>query len=124
MLYLCKFAATVFIEFLQRLIESCTEKLFWIGDRHPVREKPEVQRWLGRHAQQIELFSLLAYSPQLNPVEYLNNSVKQGVHDKAPTRNLDQLKRRTLVELHKLQKLPTLMRNYFKHFSIACAALR
>jgi hypothetical protein len=123
MLYLCKFAATVFIKFLQRLTQSRTGKLFWIGDRHPVHEKPEVQRWLERPSQQIELFSLPAYSPQLNPVEYLNNSVKQGVHDKAPTRNLEQLKRRILVELHKLQKLPALIRNYFKHPSIAYAAL-
>jgi transposase len=123
MLYLCMFNATVFIDFLQRLINHCTGKLFWIGDRHPVHDQPEVQRWLKRHSQQIELFALPAYCPELNPVEYLNNSVKQGVHDKSPTRNLEQLKRRTLVELHKLQKLPTLIRSYFKHPSIAYAAL-
>jgi transposase len=122
MLYLCKFTATVFIDFLQRLIQHRSAKLFWIGDRHPVHEKPEVQRWMECHAQQIELFSLPAYCPELNPVEYLNNSVKQGVHDKSPTRNLEQLKQRVLSELHKLQKLPELIRNYFKHPSIAYAA--
>jgi transposase len=82
MLYLCKFSATVFIDFLQRLIQHRTGKLFWIGDRHPVHAQPAVQRWLEQHSQQIEVFSLPAYSPELNPVEYLNNSVKQGVHDK------------------------------------------
>jgi len=122
MLYLCKFSATVFIGFLQRLIQHRTGKLFWIGDRHPVHEQPAVQRWLKRHLQQIELFFLPAYCPELNPVEYLNNSVKQGVHDKSPTRNAKQLKRRVLSELHKLQKLPQLIRNYFKHPSIAYAA--
>ncbi|WP_425213883.1 transposase [Tumidithrix helvetica] len=31
---------------------------------------------------QIELFPLPSYSPELNPVEYLNCDVKQGVHSK------------------------------------------
>jgi transposase len=123
MLYLCTFTAKVFIAFLQRLIQHHHGKLFWIGDRHPVHEQPEVKQWLEHHRQAIEVFSLPAYSPQLNPVEYLNNSVKQGVHDKAPTRNLNQLKHRTLAQLHKLQKLPALIRRYFQHPSIAYAAL-
>jgi transposase len=123
MLYLCKFTGKIFIQFLQRLIQHQPHKLFWIGDHHPVHEKRDVKRWLARHSQQIEMFFLPTYSPQLNPVEYLNNSVKQWVHAKAPTRSLEQLKQRILSQLHRLQKLPALIRNYFKHPSIAYAAL-
>lgn len=122
MLYYCKFTAQVFTKFLQRLIEQRCDKLFWIGDRHPVHEKPEVKRWLEQHSEQIEIFSLPAYCPQLNPVEYLNNSVKQGVHEKAPTRNPERLAQRIRSQLHRLQKLPALIENYFKHPSIAYAA--
>lgn len=122
MLYLCKFSAEVFIKFLERLIKDRPNKLFWIMDRHPAHGKAEVRQWLQEHSQQIEVFPLPSYSPQLNPVEYLNGSVKQGVHDKSPTRDLKQLKQRVLSRLHQLQKLPHLIRNYFRHPSVAYAA--
>ncbi len=81
-------------------------------DRHPVHRSQAVQQWLVQHRQAIELFYLPPYSPQLNPAEYLNCDVKQGVHSKTPTRNLEQLKRRVSSHLHKLQKLPTRVRKY------------
>lgn len=82
----------------------------------------QVQQWLAEHTEQIELFFLPSYSPELNPSEYLNGDVKQGVHDKPPTRNLSQLKQRISSHLHKLQKLPARVRKYFEHPSIAYAA--
>jgi transposase len=123
MLYTCSLSAEVFIEFLQRLIEHRQGKLFWIVDRHPVHREQTVQQWLEQHSQEIELFYLPTYSPQLNPVEYFNNDVKQDVHDKAPTRNLTQLKQRVLSRLRQLQKLPAHLASYFKHPSIVYAAL-
>jgi transposase len=123
MLYTCKLTAVQFIAFCQRLIGKRTRKLFWIVDRHPVHLQAEVKRWLDAHREQIELFYLPSYSPELNPVEYFNGDVKQEVHDKPLTRNLNQLKRRVLSQLRKLQKLPARIRNYFKHPSIAYAAL-
>jgi transposase len=98
-------------------------ELFWIVDRHPVHRDHLIQQWLAAHSQQIEKFYLPAYSPQLNPVEYLNGDVKQGIHDKPPTRNLSQLKQRVLSQLQKFQKLPARIRSYFQHPSIAYAAL-
>lgn len=123
MLYTCKLSAEQFIAFCERLIDRRARKLFWIVDRHPVHRQAEVKRWLEAHTEQIELFYLPSYSPELNPVEYFNGDVKQGVHDKPLSRNLSQLKRRVLSELRKLQKLPARIKNYFKHPSIAYAAL-
>jgi transposase len=123
MMYTCKLAAEEFIRFCQRLIAKSIGKMFWIVDRHPVHREKTVKQWLKDHAEQIELFYLPSYSPQLNPVEYFNGDVKQGVHDKPPSRNLSQLKGRVLSQLRKLQKLPARVRNYFKHPSIAYAAL-
>jgi transposase len=122
MLYTCTFTATVLIEFLERLIKTRSTKVFWIVDRHPVHRQPKVQQWLAQHSSKIEMFELPSYSPQLNPVEYLNGDVKQDVHGKPPTRNLSQLKGRVMSHLRKLQKLPQRVRNYFKHPSIAYAA--
>jgi len=73
-----------------------------------------MQQWLAKHKEQIELFYLPSYLPQLNPVEYLNGDVKQGVHSKPPTRNLAQLKQRLISHLRKLQKLSSRIQKYFE----------
>jgi len=123
MLYRCKLSGAVFIEFLKRLVKSHQQKVFWIVDRHPVHRQPAVREWLAQQAQKIELFYLPSYSPEANPVEYLNCDVKQAVHDKPPSRNPEQLQQRLLRQLRKLQKLPARIRKYFEHPSIAYAAL-
>lgn len=122
MLYIGSFDAEVLLQFLDRLIRTHAGKLFWIVDRHPVHREHRVQQWLAEHADQIELFYLPSYSPQLNPVEYLNEVVKQGVHDKPPSRTLSQLTRRVLSQLRKLQKLPARIKSFFQHPSVAYAA--
>ena len=102
MLYTQKLTAQVLIAFMNRLIAKRTRKLMWIVDRHPVHRSNAVQEWLQEHRDKIEMQFLPSYSPQLNPAEYLNGDVKQGVHSKPPTRNLNQLKGRVQSHLHKL----------------------
>jgi len=123
MLYTCRFTGQVFIQYLERLIKHCSDRLFWIVDSHPVHRDSLVQQWLAGHSQKIELFYLPFYSPELNPVEYRNGDVKQAIDDKPPTRSLSQLKQRVLSQLRRLQKLPARVRSYFEHPSIAYAAL-
>lgn len=122
MLYTSKLTEAVFLTFLKRLIAQRERKLFWIVDRHPVHRGKQVQQWLAQHKEQIELFLLPSYSPELNPTEYLNGDVKQGVHSKPPSRNLAQLKQRLLSHLRKLQKLPSRILKYFEHPFIAYAS--
>lgn len=122
MLYTQKLTAQVFITFLERLIAKRTRKLMWTSDRHPVHRSNAVHQWLQEHRDKIELHLLPPYSPQLNPAEYLNCDVKQGVHSKPPTRNLAQLKERLRSHLFKLQKLPTRIVKYFQHPFITYAA--
>lgn len=121
MLYAGKLDSLVFITFLERLIAGRERKLFWIVDRHPVHRAQVVQDWLAKQPEKIELVFLPSYSPQLNPVEYLNGDVKQGVHSKAPSRSFQQLRHRVLCHLRKLQKLPARVRRYFQHPEIAYA---
>jgi transposase len=122
MLYTQKLTAQVFITFLERLIVKRTQKLILIVDRHPVHRSQAVKQWLEQHRNAIEILYLPPYSPHLNPAEYLNCDVKQGVHSKPPTRNQAQLKRRVLSHLHKLQKLPNRIMKYFEHPFITFAA--
>jgi transposase len=74
------------------------------------------------HSEQIEFVFLPAYSPHLNPVEYLNGDTKQGVHSKPPSRSFEELKQQTFSHLRKLQQLPQRVKSYFQHPEIAYAA--
>ena len=61
----------------------------------------------------MKLFFLPPYSPHLNPDEQVWGHVKRevakrGVEDK------EQLKRLAISALHRIQKLPELVRSFFK----------
>lgn len=122
MLYTQCFDGPLYLRFLQRLVRTTQGKLFLIADRHPVHTRRLVRDWLEARPDKIEVFYLPAYSPELNPAEYLNNDVKQQVHAKPPTMTVDALKKRTAAVLMRLQKLPARVSRYFRHPSIAYAA--
>lgn len=63
----------------------------------------------------IEVFYLPAYSPELNPDEYLNCDLKAGVHSGLPARSKETLKEKIIKHMKMLQKKPTRVKKYFKH---------
>jgi len=81
-----------------------------------------VKAWLEDHTEEIEVFYLPAYSPELNPDEYLNCDLKQGVHSGQPARSKDQLKKKVSTHMRMLQKKPARVRKYFQHPRIKYAA--
>ena len=81
-----------------------------------------VRNWREKHKEQIEVFFLPSYSPELNPDEYLNCDLKAGVHFKTPARTKEQLKNKAISHLRKIQMSPGRVRKYFKHPKIAYAA--
>ena len=70
-----------FIDFM-RLITRAKggHKILMITDNLRVHHSKRVQEWVSAHKDQIEIFFTPAYSPELNPDEYLNNVLKQSVH--------------------------------------------
>ena len=60
------------IEFLQALIKDAGKKVFLILDNLRVHHSKVVKSWVAARVEQIELFYLPSYSPQLNPEERLN----------------------------------------------------
>jgi transposase len=72
--------AVVFLTFLQALVAGATRKILLIADQLRAHKTPQVEAWLEENEEKIELFCLPTYSPQLNPVEYLNNDMKGQVN--------------------------------------------
>ncbi|MDZ7263281.1 MAG: transposase [candidate division KSB1 bacterium] len=81
----------------------------------PVHHSKPVKKWLAEHFDEIELFFLPAYSPELNPYEYLNRDFKQSVANKPPARNENQLKTQLMSQMKSIQKFPERVRSYFKN---------
>lgn len=122
MIYEQGMTAAVMIKFLKRLITESERKVFLILDNLRVHHAKKVRAWVANHSEEIEVFYLPSYSPELNPDEYLNCDLKAGVHSTAPARDRAGLKRKIISHMRKLQKLPCRVQSYFKHPKIAYAA--
>jgi transposase len=63
----------------------------------------------------IELLYLPSYSPELNPVEYINCYIKYKIFSKRSLRNKIELEKRIFSELRALQRRPELAKRFFDH---------
>ncbi|MFV0276325.1 MAG: IS630 family transposase [Parahaliea sp.] len=107
--------ADILIDFFKRLIRDADRKVFLILDNLRVHHARKVKAWLGEHEDQIEVFYLPSYSPELNPDECLNADIKDGVTRRAPARSKSQLRKAAISHLRRLQKSPGRVRKYFQH---------
>jgi len=114
--------ADVLIDFFKRLIKDSDRKVFLILDNLKVHHARKVKDWLAKHEEEIEVFYLPSYSPELNPDECLNADLKDGVTRRAPARSKAQLKKAAISHLRKLQKSPRRVRKYFEHKPVRYAA--
>ena len=112
----------ILIDFLKRLIKGATKKVFLILDNLRVHHSKPVKAWLAEHSDEIEVFYLPSYSPELNPDEMANADLKQAVTKLAPARTKLQLVKATASHLRSVQKQPERIRKYFEHDPVRYAA--
>lgn len=122
MIYEKNMNARVLIKFMRRLIKDAKRTVFLILDNLRVHHAKLVKAWLDRHEDEIEVFYLPSYSPELNPDEYLNCDLKGGIRSSSPARNQKDLKRKVLGHMRMLQGKPSRVQKYFKHPAIQYAA--
>jgi len=105
--------ATVFIDFLKRLLVNATDPVFVIADGHPTHRAKLVERFVATQRGRLALYILPPYSPELTPDEYVWNDLKNhGIGRKVIT-SLTQMRQAVLSHMHQLQKLPELVRGFF-----------
>ncbi|MCK9363709.1 MAG: IS630 family transposase [Syntrophales bacterium] len=63
------------IKFMTRLTKDAGRKVFLILDNLRAHHSKDTKKWLEEHKEQIEVFHLSFYSPELNPDEYLNKAL-------------------------------------------------
>jgi transposase len=114
--------AAVFLVFLNKLIEGATRKIFLIADRLQAHKTPEVMAWIEAHKDRIEVYYLPPYSPEMNPVEYLNNDMKGEVNKAGLPDDRGTLHASILTFMNNLARVPTHVISYFLHPKVQYAA--
>lgn len=122
MVFKGRFTAKVFLKFLKRLVRQVGRLLFLIVDGHAVHRAAAVHDWLDRNAERIRLFYLPAYSPELNPDEYLNQDVKSNSFGRQRPRNADEMIANVRGYLRGTQKQPHIVASYFHAEPVRYAA--
>ena len=106
----------VFIAFLTRLRHDAAGHggpVFCIVDNHPVHRAKAVAKFVDSTDGQLRLYRLPAYSPQLNPDEWVWQNVKHDGVAPAAVKGPEQMKAVVTGRLRRLQRLPHIVRGFF-----------
>jgi transposase len=115
MTYQGSLTAAVFLVFLQKLIEGASRKVLLIADGLQAHKTPAVEAWVAERSDRIAIFYLPAYSPEMNPVEYLNNDLKGQVNATGLADDRPALHERVLRFMGQLSQMPSHVISYFLH---------
>jgi len=107
--------AEVLCGFLKRLMHNFNAPVFLIWDGHPTHRAVKVRKCIESFNGKLKVFFLPSYSPELNPTEQVWNNVKSKNVGRKAVYEQDQLKIAVMSQLRRLQKLPKIILNFFKH---------
>ena len=97
MVYKGALNADLLIRFMERLVRQMRgRKVYLILDNLRVHHSAPAKAWLETHREQIAVYHLPSYSPELNPDERLNRSLKSK-----------------LGQLRSCHRQPELIRSFF-----------
>jgi transposase len=105
---------SVFIDFCRRLLQDTSGPVFLVLDGHPVHRSKAVQQFAASTNGRLRLCFLPGYAPELNPDEWVWKHVKHDRLGRAGVSGPEDLKAKALAALHRLQKLPGLVRSFFR----------
>jgi transposase len=109
------------ITFMGRLVRDAGRKVYLILDNLKVHHGKKVVDWLEARKDEIIVFYLPSYSPEMNPDEYLNNDLKTRVHSGALADTEPVLKHKTQSFMRMLVRRPRRVKSYFRHPMVAYA---
>jgi transposase len=110
------------IEFFESLIQDAGRKVFLILDNLGVHHCKPVKAWLAQHNDQMEVFYLPSYSPELNPEERLNADLKHVIGRKVPIRTKDKLRAAAEGHMQVVANEPARVKAYFQDSRVKYAA--
>jgi transposase len=107
------FTAGVFIEFCKGLLADTDRPVYLVVDGHPAHRAKTVKEFLASTGGRLKLFCLPAYSPQLNPDEWVWKNVKHDRVGRTTPTTAEQFRALAVAALQRLQAMPDLVRAFF-----------
>jgi len=114
--------SAVFIQFLKRLVAGAKRKIFLIVDNGPSHVSQKTKAFVASIADQLELFYLPPYSPDLNPDELVWNHLKTNTVGRSTVTDKDDFKKKVTRSMKSLQKNPEKVKSFFQKKSLRYAA--
>ena len=117
-----KFDGRLFVQFMRRLLQQATGKLYLVVDGHPVHRSVVARDFVAANEARLRLIRLPGYCPELNPDELLNQDVKTNGLGKSRPANRAELMAGVRSHLRRRQKQPQVIRNLFQEKHVRYAA--
>jgi transposase len=111
-----------YIVFLGRVIKESDKKVFLISDNLSVHHGAIVKEWCKHNADKIEMFYIPSYSPELNPDEYFNGTLKRLVEKEGNIDSKVKLDKTVRNVVEKIQSDQRLICNLFNAKEVAYSA--
>jgi transposase len=112
--YTGRFTSTEFIDFCKRLLHDAEGPVFLVVDGHPTHRSKATKQFVESTEGRLRLYTLPGYSPQLNPDEWVWSNVKAAKIGRAGITSQDDLRTKAISALRRLQKMPQLVRGFFR----------
>ena len=93
-----------------------------IVDNLSIHHAKIVRAWAARHRDEIKIFYLPAYSPELNPDELVNGDLKLGVGQREPAANKEELRMQIVEHMEKTKNNPKKVKNFFRKSNVRYAS--
>jgi transposase len=116
-----------YVEFLSGLIKARDRPLILIADRARFHHSKHVRNFVRSHRQNIRVYFLPPYSPELNPDEQVWNELKNRTIERKSIKTKSLLRSALYKAMHKLQYQTEKIRSFFelphtKYAANECAA--
>ena len=105
--------AAVFIDFCKRLLRDHPGPVYLVVDGHPAHRARATTAFVASTEGRLKLFLLPAYSPELNPDEWVWKNVKHDRVGRTSVKNADEFKAKIIGALRRLQNMPHIVRAFF-----------
>ena len=102
--------------------DSPSKKVVLIVDNLRIHHAKIVRAWAARHRDEIKIFYLPAYSPELNPDELVNGDLKPGVGQREPAANKEELRMQIVEHMEETKSNPEKVKNFFRKASVRYAS--
>jgi transposase len=109
----------LFVELLKQMMHRRRKPVHLILDSLPAHKRAIVSEYVASTEGRLTLHFLPGYAPDLNPDELAWSHVKRTGTARRPLQKGETLREKIEEQLAKIQKLPSLIRSFFKTPSVA-----